>query len=392
MRAGMKRTAPFKKPASLSKKDPWEKADIVAKFISSVVIAAIGIGITYQIQRTNTLTTTAIADAQIEAAKAKALDDRRTQESQITVQLLNHLISENGVQRRIALVALRRSVNVEVYDPIVQIIAKSDHDPDVRATAIDQLAKSHSSEISVTLTDIANDPKRPIQERQIAAQSAAQVTWRSANSIPTHVFLASSADEMLPAQSTFSTVLAKALMAGSNVNDKHALTETITSQVAALSGGRQHPLVLSSGVLGTKPDLRLPGPGAKALVVGISKYQTHTFLDLPAAVGDADRITRALLTRGISVDTLIDPTRTQFANALRRLAESGRGKPLLLYYSGNAATSPEGAGWPATDSTENSHTWIMYDQVKRLIAESGASSNWLFIDAMYAESVFQVQK
>jgi hypothetical protein len=387
----MKRTAPFKKPAAFSRKDPWEKADIVAKFISSVVIAAIGIGITYQIQRTNTLTTTAIANAQIEAAKAKALDDRRTQESQITVQLLNHLISENGVQRRIALVALRRSVNIEVYDPIVQIIAKSDRDPDVRATAIDQLAFGRSSEISGTLTSIANDSKRPIQERQIAAKSAAQVTWRSGNAIPTNVFLASSANQMLPSRNPFSAVLAEALMAGSNVNDKATLAETIITKVAARSASGQTPVVFSSGISETELDRRLPGPGANALVVGISDYQLP-FSNLPESIDDANRVAQALSTRGISVDKLINPTHKEFVNALRKLTKNGRGQPLVLYYSGNAGTSPEGAGWPMTDSTEAPHTWIMYDEIKKLMAESDASSNWLFIDAMYAESVFKVQK
>jgi hypothetical protein len=80
------------------RRDFWDKADVIAKFLSSVVIAVIGIAITWSIQQTQIRTNEAIARAQIEAGRAKAADDRRLQESQITVQLTTVRLKVEQVQ------------------------------------------------------------------------------------------------------------------------------------------------------------------------------------------------------------------------------------------------------------------------------------------------------
>ena len=76
--------ASVKKPLKATK-DAWEKLDIVAKLLSSVVIAVIGLAITWSIQRTQIETNEAIAKAQLFAAKLKAEDERRLQQRARTV-------------------------------------------------------------------------------------------------------------------------------------------------------------------------------------------------------------------------------------------------------------------------------------------------------------------
>jgi hypothetical protein len=49
--------------------DVWQKASIVASIFSSVVVAAVGIAVTYGVQRTQIASAEAISHSRIEAAR-----------------------------------------------------------------------------------------------------------------------------------------------------------------------------------------------------------------------------------------------------------------------------------------------------------------------------------
>ncbi|WP_027800305.1 caspase family protein [Paraburkholderia dilworthii] len=379
----MRRATPFKRPAS-SKRDIWDKADIVAKFLSTVVIAIIGTLITYQIQRVQIATNQAIANAQLQAARSKAQDDKRTQDSEITVQLLNHLISEKAIQRRLAIVALRQSVPVQVYDPIVQILATTDSDAEVRATAIGQLASGQSPGISATLTAIATDPKRAPQERLQAAQGTAQVTLRTGFEVPTYVFLASSPGEALRDNNPFTPALVKAF-GDDRIRDFDGLqrfvTQTVTSTVPT-----QHVVVSRTGPADNATQASaLPGSEDRAVLIAVSKTRNPQFQPLTSPIADAHRLADVLRRREINVLLADNPTKQQVLDLIVRAVNHNSHTALIIYFSGIASTSSIGAGWLASDSTEDPKTWLMYADIKQAVARSEALSTWLFVDAMYAD-------
>src|SRR5437660_5222865 len=94
----------------------WSRADIISKFLSSVVIAVVGLTITWSIQETQISSTQSIAQAQLEAQRIQADNDKRLEEGRLTAELLEHLTSKDAAQREIAIIALHQSVPGTIYD------------------------------------------------------------------------------------------------------------------------------------------------------------------------------------------------------------------------------------------------------------------------------------
>ena len=246
------------------------------------MIAAIGILITWSIQRTQIATNESVARAQIDAAKAKAADERKIQEGQITVQLLNHLVSANATQRRLAVVALRQTVPGDVYDAVVQVLAQSDSDPSVRTAAIAQLGTAQSSQAKETLTTIAADKSKPSDERMLAAQSSTQLAITSGTDARTFVYLATTpgqhAMESSKGGGMFTQALIRALQPrpGTRPGTSLALTgktlaERLNVELATLSEGRQTPTFWTAG----NPDTAFSqdqGAPKRALLIGAGDF------------------------------------------------------------------------------------------------------------------------
>jgi HEAT repeats len=153
-------------------KDWWDKASVISQFFAGVVIAVVGLLITYTIQRTQIRTSQETARAEIESAEVRAKEDRRLQQGQLTAQLVEHLTSESEAVREIAIVALRESVPEEIYDAVAVVLARADDSAPVRKTAIQQLGRSSGTRVAQTLGEIATDPERPEAERYLAFGSA----------------------------------------------------------------------------------------------------------------------------------------------------------------------------------------------------------------------------
>lgn len=171
---------PRPRPASATR-DWWDKAAIISGFFSSVVIALIGILISYSIQNAQLVSAQKSSEAQIAIARLKAENDRRLQEGQLTAQLVQHLVSKDPAQREIAVIALRKSIPADVCDRITAVLARRDSDPNVRAQAISELGQGASAHVSATLADIAHDATRPKEERDLAAESSVKIAAREAS-------------------------------------------------------------------------------------------------------------------------------------------------------------------------------------------------------------------
>ena len=164
------RTAPAESSNAPKLKDIWDKASVVSSFLSSVVIATVGIIVTASMQRTQIATSTVAANAQIEIQKYNADRENRLNQSKLTTELLDHLLSKDVSHRQLALIALRETVEPQMADSITAALARNDSDPSIRVAAIKQLQISKSAIASDALHAIANDPSKNSFERQLAAE------------------------------------------------------------------------------------------------------------------------------------------------------------------------------------------------------------------------------
>jgi len=101
-------------------------------------------------------------------------------------------------------------------------------------------------------------------------------------------------------------------------------------------------------------EVRLPGApkvqrlygASHALVIGASRY-TAGWSELPGVRGDVAAVSQVLRAQGFEVETLMDPTRVQLDEGLRRFANSRGLLPnnrLLVYFAGHGHTLTTGLG------------------------------------------------
>ena len=151
-------------------KDPWDKAQIISGFVSSVVIAAVGLTVNYSIQQTQITSSEQNAEVQASMTEQIAEGQKRLQEGVLTGQLVEHLASGDAVKRRLAVVALQHAVSSETYESVISIVAKFDESPDVRITAYQQAGslKEPGPDITKHIVAVAEDPSRTEEERLVA--------------------------------------------------------------------------------------------------------------------------------------------------------------------------------------------------------------------------------
>jgi HEAT repeats len=160
------------------KTDWWQRATVISGFLSSVVIAGVGIIISFTVQKAQLTSSKAAADAQIEVARLKNENDSREEENKLAADLIQHLLSENSNHRILAIQILRHSVPAEEYVELVGTVAAADKDSSVRQAAIVQLGKMKTGpnealfqEVTDTLRQISTDKTVTSAERELAAES-----------------------------------------------------------------------------------------------------------------------------------------------------------------------------------------------------------------------------
>jgi hypothetical protein len=403
------------KPRMSSAKGPdwWAKADTIAKFLSSVVIAIIGLLITSSIQRTQIATTKAIADAQmstsqaiaaaqIEAARVKAADDKRLQEGQLSVQLLNHLISKDDAQRQIAVIALRRAVPAETYDQVVAVLAQNDPSVQVRVTAINQLAASPRPQVSSTLTSIALNQDRTAGEREAAGRAAGRVSFSMGSGAVKYIFgasqLAETVFEMDELQGGVFTYFLLRGLGGSadasedgtvSVGELRSYLAREVSMYARKLSKRQTPFDYTVGP--EEATVLSSQRPSYAVVVGISKYQDDSMSSLRYAESDARKFAKLLANKGVKVTELYDAGATR-ANILKAVNELVRSAPenadVIFYYAGHSRVDPNhGTAWAAYDVEVSSNlSFVNIADVTGRLDSANVQARFLFVDAAFAAS------
>jgi hypothetical protein len=395
-------------------KDWWDKASVVSQFFAGVVLAIVGLLITYAIQRSQIRASRETARAQLESAEVRAKEDRRLQEGQLTSQLVQHLTSESEAVREIAIVALRESVPIAMYDAVVAVLARADESARVRKTAIQQLGRSASAGVAQTLGEIATDPGRPVAERNLASSSASQISLSANMSPGTVVFTATNAFGV-PVESSqlgggvFTHFLVRGLSGDADLDGDGTVTAEelghyvlghVDSYAESEGRARQSPQFWRQ----TTDEIPIVGAAAQyseitGVIVGVSAFDGPDLAPLAYAARDAERV-HALFTSGRIPSTRLQlltdrVTRSSILEELERAASSALKDSLfVLYYSGHGLLLSEGGlALAASDSDLRSdHSLVAFSSIRSLMERSKATAKAVFLDCSYSASFTTVMR
>jgi hypothetical protein len=410
-RPGVKMRA-MRPPHMSSKKDAWDKAQIISGFISSIVIAGVGILINISIQRAQINASRSASDAQIAVtrsnndaqlalAKENAETQKHVQESTITAQLMESLAAGTPLKKQIAIIALRRSVPSELYQDVVAIVLKSDEDPDVRRIAIQEAATFQGApEVAAALAQIVQNPKRSTEERQTAQTTLGQLGLNSIAPNGSFSLFAAGSDQQAlesvhQSGGLFTYYLLKGLSgAASKSLDGNMslidLAEYVRQSVSRASGGTQRPAYYDELPI----HISFPvGPSTKfpktiAVVIGNSKY-SDAELNLLYSASDAEKVAELLTSKGATVFSIHNGTRLEtlstFTNALDKVTEDSL---MIFYYAGHALADRTGNTWlvpvdfqPAPTLDSLSSTLISVTDVRDMLSRVRCRAAILFLDA-----------
>ena len=381
-------------------RDWWDKASIISQFLSSVVIAVIGIVISSSLNRSQIASSEAMAKGQIEIARLRAEDQRKIDEGQLTAQLLGHLASNNHLERAIAIAALRGSLQLGRFDTVLTVLARSDPSPEVREAAIERLGESGDTALAPILVKIARDTDRPESER-VRAQTAIQQIEASANLPAGTLLVAAGAGAKVMESSSvrggvFTHALVEGLQGVADVNgdgmvSAMEISQFVSANVSATTSGVQHPVFSLSGSdfairLAPRDPTKLAG-----LVVGISKY-TNPYSPLLYAASDAQQVYDLLSSFPGSHRpqlTLLrdeEATRDHVLRQLDALCDSLPPESVLVFYfSGHGAHEVNArAGLVLSGDGQNPNSRLTIEEIKLRVGRSRARSKVLLLDASFA--------
>lgn len=407
--------------------DWWNRADIISKILSSIVIAAFGLTLTWYIQKTQLTTSQTIAQSQLEAQKIKAENDKKLEEGRITAQLLQHLTSTDAATRELAIVTLRESVPATIYNSVMQVLARTDPNENVRKAALEQLGKSNNANVAGVLDNISSDKKRTPSERNIARQSSKRAAIGAILSNDTYAF-AASANEAIDKEGNglFTYYLLKGLNGEADVNKDdliaaNELQTYLSSQITGEYSGRENLNSTSQGVTrgigsmdlypgvsksSSLKDRYMPvsafegsgevpiwGAGTNygkivALIIGVNEYSDKSLPRLPSTINDANRINEILKRdKRTKTQLLINPKKNDVMQAMNQLKDHLKPDDLLIvYFSGHGLLGQDGfPKWLVSDSITNSEsTFVSLSIVKNLLDKIQARTKTLYIDACFS--------
>jgi hypothetical protein len=407
---------PKQKDHSKSKKDLWDKAQIVSGFIASIVIAGVGILINIAIEDAQIASSKANNKAQIDLSERNnkaqlALTERiadiqrHLQEGTLTSQLVEHLASGSTLKKQLAIIVLRRSIPPEMYQDVITIIVKSDTDSEVRKTALEQARtlQDVAPEVPKAIAQAAIDSSRSLEERALAASAVRQIGLTSTAPSKAAV-LSSSAASTTSLESPefqggiFTHYLLKGLSGeASETRDGNVrlaeLMAFVDRRVPEFTNGRQFPTLSSPDSL---MDRVIVGPKAKyskiiSVAIGNSEYRDQ-FASGRYAASDAKAFTAFWKdqegnSNRIFTQVAVNATRDQMIQVLDWSAAQADDDSLaLVYYSGQAITLMDGSSWLLpidVDPDQLVKTAISTNEVRDLLSKSKASTKVLFIDAAF---------
>lgn len=388
--------------------DWWSRVDIMTKIISGIVIAAAGIGLTWYLQK-----------SQLDAQKAKAENDKKLEEGRITAQLVQHLTSNDPKQKELAIIALKTSVPQVTFDSMMEVLAKTDPDENVRKAAIEQIGKSNAPKVPEALTTIGSDEKRAPAEKKAVQEAIQRAAIGTVVTSDTYAFAASANTAIdKGVNGLFTYYLLKGLNGEADINKDdniaaNELQEYLSSQVnndfnrktGAVSRGVGGDIkVVNTRQSKTSPyspitafegsgDVAIWGRRADygrivALIIAADQYSDKRIEALPFTINDANGMNEIIKKdKRAKTQLLINPKKDDVIEAMEQLKASLRRDDLLIvYFSGHGKLGKDGIpGWLLSDSNiDNESTYLSLNIVKNFLDQVQVKTKTLYIDACFS--------
>jgi hypothetical protein len=388
----------------------WQKAEIVSKFASSVVIGFVGILLTFSVQRTQIITSKSQAQAQLDFAKIQAESQKRLQESELTAKLSDSIASSDPKKREVAIIALQRSVPQATYEAVLQVLLRADSDGKVREEAIRRLSYSSNSDVIVVLNEVEKDLKRPEHERRLARKAARNVSLRSDIPLATYIISAAApgylaSDTSKYGGGVFTNFLSEGLSGKADGNRDNSvlaseLYQYIQSQLQyhsmneAGAFGKQVPFMAATR--GFDPQILPPERRTSKLygvIIGVSNYAN--IRGLQNADRDAKRIydvlSKAYRTNSSDLVLLTNnnASRSDIIKTLESLRSGITADDIfIIYYAGHGSSDALGfLEWIAFDgATSGSEGRLHINVIKSFLKTFTAKAKLVFMDTAYPDN------
>jgi len=385
-------------------KDWWDKAAVISQFFAGVIIAIVGLRITYVIQRTQIKVAEQNSRAQIQSEELRAKEDRRLSQGQLTGQLVQHLTSESEKVREIAIIALRESVPSAIYESVIQIIAKNDESQTVRETAIKQLGVSGNENTSKTLGEIAFDKTKSISERQIASEAASKIAFHSNIPIGTLVLTSSNTYETTYQLnelkgSPFTYFLIKGLKGAADFDENGIISgnelrdyvfDNSKSYTLENNLPYSQPSYFFDGINQEIPIISKTSPYNEVvgLIIGIDIVNLQNFSLLQYSVSGASELYEVFKNSHKFTNNLklmANSTRVDILKNLDDIINNASENSLFIFYfSGHSILDQSGElGFMASDS-KNKSDYLSVRLINSIIKKSKSKVKALFIDTSYS--------
>jgi hypothetical protein len=410
----------------------WTKLDISSKLISGLVglvVASIGILFAWYGSQSQILNSQSIAQSQIEAQKIQAENDEKLEEGRLTAQLLEYLTGKDPKQREIAIKTLEKTVPPDVYQGVIEVLAKSDPDENVRKAAIEQLGKTNSFRVDEALLNLDSDKKLTQAESKVAHQSVQRAAIGTVLTSDTYVFAASDGVAIEKyGNGLFTHFLLKGLNGEADVNSDDSITANelmrfLSSEMSKESGARKSDGVAtedeSEEILrelnsksGSAIDLftqyssqnnpvsafdgsgntpiwgrKAPYKRLVALTIAVNQYSDTGMPRLAFSLNDAADFEKILKKdkRALS-KLLINPRKTDVTAAMDELKSRLEPEDLLIvYFSGHGVMGTDGIPkWGVTDTKRNDEsTLLSLTMIKTFFDQVQVKTKTLYIDACF---------
>jgi hypothetical protein len=353
------------KPTPKKERNWWDKASVISTFLSSVVIAVVGISISASFQKNQLAITQQNNDAQLKISSQKNLADLRLQELKMASDLLEPLLSSDPRKKRIAALMLPSALSDhEICQRILaQLSVDPKEDPTVRRVAIEQLGTGNSKANALVLESVQRDATLTPIDREYAGSLAKSVALGVDMPLNSAFFFASAPGKVAFESSeygagVFSYFLTKGLAGEADFNGDGTITvselyrylEQHVSQWHRGSGGlggtkgvvtpetrtSYSSFMRLSGSTEMQVLSRTGGSGKRvALVVGVSKYKQNV-MQLQYAEKDAIRVAQTLQRSGVTVNTLLNPSSSELLAAINRsTSDLGQDDSFYFFFSGH---------------------------------------------------------
>lgn len=324
---------------------------------------------------------------------------------------MEDLTSDSPLKKEIAIVALRRSVPPDMYQDVITMVVRSDPNPEVRKTALQQVTTFITAQSTVVqaINEAAKDPSRPDEERKIAV-SAVQDLGVQSVTLDNSVVLSSSTGSEQSQESSelgggvFTSFLIKGLLGEASVDGSRSISFSqlawyVEDRVTRFTSGSQHPVY--STHFASDYDAIIFGSNTQfsntvVIAIGNSRYINPDCKSIKFANSDAGKFAQVFRNNSAKVYVAENVTKAVFLKTVDGARRAVNDKTLLIfYYAGHSFTDAQGRFWLLlvdADLSNLAATAVSTSEISHTLQSAPAALKVSFMDTGFAGPALVTQR